>query len=508
MDIPDDIQQFVFLDDTRPDTRPVLWVDENRLTHRRLQSFVSHGHESGMALDVRPVSLTRIHQMQQDGEQHPDTAAQEADTAEQTRVIHLTRDGNKIGASDIHFEVRKPVGKNGKGIAKIFVRVNGDLQIFDSLSETEGMKLVRTIFESMCDSRSESSFSENMPQDARLSPGYLEKAGLFAARYLHIPTIFGLKVVMRLIPHDDGELISLDKQGFLPEQISIIRELNDSPSGMMVTSGPTGSGKSTTMRTVCRMYIASTRGTKCLLTVEDPVEGNIEGAVQCSMTTDQWERFHSASVRADPDAMMVGEVRDTRSAHTAVITAQAGHPTYSTTHTDDPFGILDRFGSFGIEDDLLYNPRVFSCLISQRLVQRLCPHCCLTWEEAEKILTPEQCARVRQYFPDVTPLRFRNHNGCPHCIREMNNATFSAGVAGRTVIAEVVRTDARMLTVFREKGRLAARQYWIDNGGLTLLMHLMRYVLKGEVDPLHGHSVVALDEDVRTSLKETAGCAA
>lgn len=499
--IPDDIREFVWLDEST--TPATLWVDENNIRARRIQSFVADRIAAG--LTIRPVSLTDIRQHQ---ELHAGEHSSHDASERQQQALQLFRDAEQAGASDIHFEV-------GRGDATLMMlRVNGDLQPVDSITTDQGMQLTRAIYDSMCDIRSSPSFHALQPQDGRLSPEFLQQAGLFAARYLHLPTTFGLKVVMRLITHGDDVLTTLEEQGFLPEQVILLRELIRSPSGMLVTSGPTGSGKSTTLRTLCGMYISFTGGTKCLLTVEDPVEGHIRGAVQSAIVADRndaeavreaWSRFHSASVRADPDAMMIGEVRDKESAHTAVITTQAGHPAYSTTHTDDPFGILDRFASFGTDADLLFNPRIFSCLISQRLVQRLCPHCKQSWAQAKDRLSAEEQALVTRHCnPDR--VFFRNPQGCQACRKEVRNVTLSAGIAGRTVIAEVVRTDARMLSVFRDKGRLAARQHWIDGGGKTLLTHLMHYVHHGEVDPLHGHSVVALDEDSRTSLREVAPC--
>lgn len=155
------------------------------------------------------------------------------------------------------------------------MRIFGELQTVDEDQPALGYSLCATAILSMADV-TETSFFPQREQDARLSPQLMRKIGIFGARYSHRPTGDGLIAVMRLIP-DDGDKVPTFKQlGFIPEQIRLLNVMLRRPEGKIVLSGPTGSGKSTTLRSACRVYLDDNQG-RHLLTIEDPLEGQILG---------------------------------------------------------------------------------------------------------------------------------------------------------------------------------------------------------------------------------------
>ncbi|AVJ73587.1 type II/IV secretion system family protein (plasmid) [Escherichia coli] len=183
-----------------------------------------------------------------------------ADVSEsEKKVLSYFETARKLGASDIHFLI-------SESIFKVRMRIFGELQTVDEDQPALGYSLCATAILSMADV-TETSFFPQREQDARLSPQLMRKIGIFGARYSHRPTGDGLIAVMRLIP-DDGDKVPTFKQlGFIPEQIRLLNIMLRRPEGKIVLSGPTGSGKSTTLRSACRVYLDDNQG-RHLLTIE------------------------------------------------------------------------------------------------------------------------------------------------------------------------------------------------------------------------------------------------
>ncbi|EBJ4081231.1 type II secretion protein E, partial [Salmonella enterica] len=404
---------------------------------------------------------------------------------------------------DIHFRIGE------KGLTRILYRIHGELGEAGHLETAEGETLASTIIQSMCD-QAEPSFHSNRPQSARLRKEFLRQVGLFGARYEHYPTEFGLLAVMRLIPDDGHNPPSLTELGLLPEQIALLEQMLMTPEGIMLISGPTGSGKSTTLRTLCRMYMELTNGTRHLLTFEDPVEGGIPGAVQCGITADRsnpeevsqaWASALTSGMRLDPDAILVGEQRDRNSAMASVIAALTGHIVLSTVHTPDAIRILDRLiETFGVSGSLVIDPQVMMGLMSQRLVQTLCPHCKLDYAERLKTESLPALSALQKNLlaehTDTQRIAFRHPDGCPHCWK---------GVNGRRAVAEIIRPDAMFMDMYQRHGKLQTRSYWVHYmQGITRRAHLQHYLNAGAVDPLNAHFICPLDEDKRLLLPREA----
>lgn len=465
-----------------------LYVSTEHRGSPAVQSEVARALREMPKLVIEPVHLSELRR-QQTG--RAGTASTGAWSPEQKKVVDFMRRAGKSRASDIHIII------GAENITQVVFRIHGDLELQAELDVDEGMSLASTIVMSMCDVAPQA-FSETDEQDGRLRNEFVKALGLYAARYSAVPTESGLYVVLRVILDESDDIPSLDVLGYLPEQQKLIRRMLQRPEGIIITAGPTGSGKSKTMRTFCHMYVEQTRGKRRLVTVEDPVEGKVKRAVQTTILADRndsdsvtraWQRRLSAFKRLDPDAEVVGEIRDGWSARACISEGKSGSLVMTTTHANDATGIVDRLtDTLDIAPGMVMDSQVVIGLIAQRLVQILCPDCKKGWADVRDKL-PEDDRELVETYCDTKTVAFRNHEGCsaPGCWH---------GITGRRVIAEVIRPDARFMKLYREQGKLAARSYWVHYmGGITRRAHLMRYIAAGEVDPIDADKLSPLDED-------------
>ncbi|EOQ7152994.1 TPA: Flp pilus assembly complex ATPase component TadA, partial [Escherichia coli] len=314
---------------SRGDTHEIL-IETNQRTRPDVQSNLQELLNLYPDIIPKVVSLSELQEAGQDDENKGPKERiihlkDLADVSEsEKKVLSYFETARKLGASDIHFLI-------SESIFKVRMRIFGELQTVDEDQPALGYSLCATAILSMADV-TETSFFPQREQDARLSPQLMRKIGIFGARYSHRPTGDGLIAVMRLIP-DDGDKVPTFKQlGFIPEQIRLLNVMLRRPEGKIVLSGPTGSGKSTTLRSACRVYLDDNQG-RHLLTIEDPLEGQILGATQTPIICDKsdeeavklaWSRAISSAMRLDPDAIMEGEMRDLVSMMSTTYAAQTG----------------------------------------------------------------------------------------------------------------------------------------------------------------------------------------
>ncbi|EGU0513424.1 Flp pilus assembly complex ATPase component [Salmonella enterica] len=492
-----------------------LLVDSERRMDAAIQQRVMQLLEENPAASMRMVSRSELLRCR-------DLASRQAEQGEQgLRLQDIKKDVSRrqgdvlnyfmvakdIGASDIHCTTHP-------GLTRIEMRVHGELETISELAEEDGNAQAATIILSMCDV-TDPQFYPGQKQDGRVAAKFLRKVGLFGARYSHTPTADGLHYVMRVIP-DDGDVVpTLENLGYLPEQIRLIQRILRIPEGMVILSGPTGSGKSTTLRACSDLYLKRTRYKKRLLTVEDPPEGRIVGAIQTPILCDKadeaevrraWERALSSALRLDPDAILPGELRDLISILAGIFAAQTGHLVFTTLHANSAFSIPERMITMGANAGLVADAQLLIGLISQRLVQVLCPACRIPWSVKKEQLTTEEREYLGKYCTvegvcRPENLHFRNEDGCPSCrkavtINGRQVATVGKGVGGRSVVAEVVRPDTTLFRLLIQEGKEAAKAYWLSElGGITRRTHLLHKLNDGLVDPLDADLVVPLDED-------------
>lgn len=417
----------------------------------------------------------------------PKTQLQDISTC-QNQVAKLIQAAVQTNASDVHFVVRHLV-------TQIKFRINGELRLHAELSSEEGQTLCATIYQTMCDV-AEPVFNPHRSQDARLMPSLLKTRALYGGRVATRPTDSGLLMVIRLLYDRGSSQLQLEELGYLPEQIASISHMADRRFGINILSGPTGSGKSTTLECLLKKVIASREQKAHVLTMEDPPEYQIKGAVQTPIVCDkdddeavnrEWGRAIANAMRLDPDILMCGEVRDSYSATATFRAAMTGHGVWTTLHANDALAILTRLRDIGVSSSLLEDASLITGLINQVLVKKLCSHCKQPYRPQAESLPAALQQRLQEYC-EVDQVFVRG-SGCRHCNQ--------SGIAGRTVVAEVIEPDGNLLELFLRQGKQEARRYWIrQRQGCTKNRNLITLINHGLIDPRDGEQdVCMLDHD-------------
>jgi len=265
----------------------------------------------------------------------------------------------KKKASDIHIE------PHGQG-AKIRLRVDGVLYVYGELTPTE-MNAVSNRFKLLAGVDIAES---RRPQDGQLSMIYQETN--YSFRLATLPTKFGEKVVLRLLETFRGDL-HLENLGFPPTQLAVFKTALAAPQGLIIVTGPTGSGKTATLYSALNSLNSVERN---LCSVEDPIELVIPGINQTQINLKAGLDFPTilrALLRQDPDILMIGEIRDNQTADIAIKAAQTGHLVLSTLHTNSTLDTLSRLTHMGVAEYLTAG--ALNLIIAQRLVRQLCQHC-------------------------------------------------------------------------------------------------------------------------------------
>jgi type II secretory ATPase GspE/PulE/Tfp pilus assembly ATPase PilB-like protein len=380
-------------------------------------------------------------------------------------------------ASDIHLRVKQ----HG---TEVYFRIHNDLERIGGHTREYGERLLATLYGAMT-SVSDNAYKPTERQDASIADRDKLPEKLIGVRIATTPTSEGSLMVMRLLYNDAGETTELDHLGFSPEQAATLERLKESPTGMNLISGPAGSGKSTTLQRVLLGQISQSGGGLHVITVEDPVEYPIQGAVQTPVTNASSEEERSRlfsqaivnAMRLDPDTIMVGEIRDRASAQSALRAAMTGHQVWSSVHANNAVGIIDRLEDIGLPLRMVADPAIVTGLISQRLVKLLCPHCKQNIVSGQgKRLPAALFNRVRVVLGDALGSACTAGPGCARC--------GGRGTVGRTVLAEVITPDERFCSHLRNGDKAAAVRHWLNElGGRTMTEHAIDKVREGLVDP-------------------------
>jgi type IV pilus assembly protein PilB len=240
--------------------------------------------------------------------------------------------------------------------------------------------------------------------------------------------MFGESVVMRVLDRSNVSL-DLDRLGMREEDLAMVRQLIHKPNGIAIVTGPTGSGKTTTLYSALReLNDPSSK----LITAEDPVEYDIDGIVQCQIKPDiefTFARILRSMLRQDPDTILIGEIRDKETAEIAVQASLTGHLVFSTLHTNDAPSAIARLLDLGLEPFLV--TATLEGIVAQRLVRRLCTNCKTEYTPSE-----EQLMELELRSEDVEGRIFYYGKGCDNC----NNT----GYKGRQGLYEIMILDDEM----------------------------------------------------------------
>lgn len=338
------------------------------------------------------------------------------DTSQVVRLVRSTLyDALKTEASDIHLET----GPTGLGIK---YRIDGVLVYIGSLP---GLELAEQVI-SRVKVMAELDISERrVPQDGRFKVSVRGREIDF--RVSIMPSIFGEDAVLRILDKqqlaDEARGLTLDSIGFDPDARTIVRRLASEPYGMLLITGPTGSGKTTTL------YAAISEinlGRDKIITIEDPVEYQLPGVLQIPVNEKKgltFARGLRSILRHDPDRVMVGEIRDPETAQIAIQAALTGHLVFTTVHANNVFDVLGRFTHMGV--DTYSFAAALNGVVAQRLIRLNCTHCNVPAAPSDEELDSSGIDPLSRAAAE-----FRTGRGCGHCR--------GTGYKGRTAIAEVM----------------------------------------------------------------------
>ncbi|MGL1958662.1 MAG: type IV-A pilus assembly ATPase PilB [Colwellia sp.] len=376
------------------------------------------------ALDITDIDAEELSGLEVQEESKDDEAGNGEDDAPIVVFINkILLDAIKKGASDLHFE---PYEKS----FRIRFRIDGILSEIArppvSLSSRMAARLKVMSKLDIAERR--------VPQDGRIKLALSKKKSI-DFRVSTLPTMWGEKIVMRILDSSSA-MLGIDMLGYEPEQKEIYMAALDQPQGMILVTGPTGSGKTVSLYTGLNILNTQERN---ISTAEDPVEINLEGINQVQINNRAGLTFPSALrsfLRQDPDIVMVGEIRDLETAEIAIKAAQTGHLVLSTLHTNSAAETLTRLLNMGVPS---YNvASSVSIIIAQRLARRLCPQC-----KTEEELSTMQLAE--QGFPadKLNEIQLFKAVGCEQC---------TGGYKGRVGIYEVIKIGEVISSIIMEGG--------------------------------------------------------
>lgn len=353
---------------------------------------------------------------------------EEAEDGPIPRFIHKTlSDALNAGASDIHFEFYEQM-------ARVRFRVDGQLR-----EVVQPPVAVRGQLASRIKVMARLDISEKrIPQDGRIQIAFHKHGRPIDFRVSTLPTLFGEKVVMRIL-NSDGTSLNIDQLGLEPFQKEMLLEAINRPYGMVLVTGPTGSGKTVSLYTC--LSILNTEDVN-ISTAEDPAEINLPGVNQVNVNEKQGLTFAAALrsfLRQDPDIIMVGEIRDLETADIAIKAAQTGHMVFSTLHTNNAPATLSRLLNMGVAPFNIASS--VSLIMAQRLLRRLCPNC------KREVERPPVPALKKAGFTDADlaqDWKLYRPAGCDSCRGK--------GFKGRVGIYEVMPVSDEMQKVIMNNG--------------------------------------------------------
>lgn len=358
-------------------------------------------------------------------------------------------------ASDIHFEPEE-------NDLKIRYRIDGMLQARHSSIADYKLELLSRI-----KVLAKLDIAEHrLPQDGRIK---LKMGGReIDLRVSTIPVASGERIVLRILDQAKVNL-GLDQIGMLPSTLELFRELISLPEGIVLVTGPTGSGKTTTLYSALCERVSEDIN---IMTIEDPVEYKLKGIAQIAVQPKIGLNFAAGLrhiLRQDPDLVMVGEIRDTETAEIAIQASLTGHLVLSTLHTNDAPSTITRLTDMGIEPYLLSSTVVG--ILAQRLLRKICPHCRQGYTPSDEDLLELDLKR-----DELENNMIFKGTGCQRC--------FGSGYQGRHGIYELLKVDDGLSSeIAKNSGALELRRYALKKGLITLRKHGSELVKLGITTP-------------------------
>ena len=375
--------------------------------------------------------------------------------AHQTEDLHYTEDflenlllsAKDIGSSDIHFE---PYEQK----CRVRFRIDGKLKEYYIIDLSEYPVIVNKLKIKAGLDISE----KRLPQDGRITIKTSQDE--FDIRVSSLPTLHGEKIVLRILSKDANH-IDINELGFSVKELKTYKQTIKKTNGIVLISGPTGSGKTTTLYATLKLLNDDKTN---IVTIEDPIEYTLEGINQVQLKENIGLDFSSALrtfLRQDPDIIMVGEIRDVKTANMAIRAALTGHLVLSTIHTNSAWATISRLIDMGIPAFLIAS--TLNVSIAQRLVRKLCDDC-----KQEKPITNE-------IFPEnfSVPKDLTKHHvamGCPNC--------YHTGYVGRKAIYEIIPVTKTLVPHIKQND-LEINDYLVENEIYSLKLNAISLIKQG-----------------------------
>lgn len=422
------------------------------------------------AQEAFEATLTRLYQAEDDGQdgltfelEETDMRGQQGDLLEDAKdapvvqlVNQLLRQAVRAGASDLHIEPHE-------GGLRVRMRIDGFLRTVTDRTDVP----VRRVVSRLKVMAGLDIAETRLPQDGRIP---LRMGGrLIDTRVSSLPGNYGERIVLRILDRSAG-LMGLEDLGLSAEQGALLERLSAMPNGIILATGPTGSGKTTTLYSLLQL---ANRDARNIVTVEDPIEYDLPGISQSQVQPDIGMTFAKglrATLRQDPDVILVGEVRDSETASVAAQAALTGHLVFSSLHANGSVGAVVRLRDLGVDDFLIAS--TLRGVIAQRLLRKLCTECC-----EPHAPTPSEASYFTRHGL-TPPVEIHTPKGCSACQ--------NSGYAGRLGIFEMLEVGQEMRAA-------------IDSGASE--MDLRNRMLSVE-ETLFGQGLKAVAEG-QTSLAET-----
>ncbi|MHB8209085.1 GspE/PulE family protein [Mucilaginibacter sp.] len=371
----------------------------------------------GLEIDLEPISATQIarllskHYLKDNALQGLKQFALSNDPDD--FLNNLIQEAKALKSSDIHIE-------SYENKCRVRIRIDGMMVERYLLKREDYPALINKI-----KIYADLDIAEKrLPQDGRIN--FKHQGQQFDIRASVLPTLHGEKVVLRLLNNDATE-IDLNSLGFSAFDLDNYLQGAKRPNGILLISGPTGSGKTTTLYATLKLLNKETRN---ILTIEDPVEYTLEGINQVQLKESIGLGFPEALrtfLRQDPDVIMVGEIRDTETANMAIRAALTGHLVLSTIHTNSAWGTVSRLIDMGVHPFLVAS--TLNTTVAQRLIRLLCPEC-------KQVKDFNQNLYPKQFKPYLEIAEHYVANGCEHC--------YFTGYKGRKAVYEVIPIDQEL----------------------------------------------------------------